>query len=194
MLLVFVLLPCGALAELVSDPDPGEVEQGETVAPIGNYSSVDPTGSPTQEFYVQLWSYKKSLVGLLAYEDIKRRSSLGDLRGASGGLLKDVSYDAGSGKLSFRATFAKACVRKKLSPCQSPHVIVSFRGVLKNGPAEDVVRGRLEIHDRATKDNLFKDAVTLVDPRGGSYSRYESYDKWLTDMKKIIHYRGGVLE
>jgi hypothetical protein len=172
----------GKSCQLVAAGDEASVD------PVGNYFGVETDRiAMLNGAGIQLWSHKGSLVGIFGYGDEQWGRPYG-------GLLRNVSYDSASGRLRFRANFSKECARRKTTACPAPHVFIVFRGTLSNSPAEDVVRGTVEVFDRDTKEKLSSEAVTLKDPRHGGYLRFKNYDQWLREMKNATRLGGGRLE
>ena len=196
-LFIAVIAVFGALA-----PVSRSIAANGNVEPIGNYVNIVAIGSGmTKGFFIQLWSYKDSLIGVLEYQDDNH-----DWGGASEARLKEVLYDSTTGNLSFKATLLKPCARKKPAPCTPSQVTVRFKGVLEKY-WKDVMTGTMEMHGISSEGKSISDEVVIQDPVGGwlrvkdtggkesHYTHYESYQKWLAAMNELVHQRGrGVLE
>lgn len=140
------------------------IKSDSPVKVLGAFSNYGSNGEHEWGYVVRIWKQDKNLIGMLSGTGYSR--IVGD---APVAILEDVVFDAGTGKISFRASF--------------PDSVRRFKGTLSRKKLKGEISS-LQFNE-TEKITLLKSAET-----SSEMSEYASFNEWREYADRLVRLRG----
>jgi hypothetical protein len=149
---------------------------------LGVFTNMRFTGEHQYGYSVELWQEKDRLFGLLLVSE----GLIGD---TPTGLLEDVVFDHGTGKLTFRARLSTGSTFNSNNEQVPTRDVYRFNGTLKGQKLAGVLEHTDALGQAASST---KKNVSLRRSKGESESmiKARSYDEWEKEAAEILKLRG----
>ena len=147
---------------------------------VGSYSNFRFTAEHQYGVGVDLWKDGSTLLGLFYY-------AAGPAGDTPAGKIEDVSFDPGTGRLSFTARLTigqHVCKKHSFVPSQD---LFRFSGLLSDGSLEGTLSHADNLHPELAPA---EEKIVLQKSRNEPVVRYTNREQWERGIAPILEFRG----